>query len=318
LAVEELSLDSLIVMPSWGGERGFAGVQAALDAARRILQEKPSLLVIAPGVRPVQYGGLRSKAWPRGRPELRPGQKMDLHAEDLLWTAVAGLLDAIREVVSAGLPSPPFVLLMSEAFSTASGRARVEPFFEARLDAVAALPGVCTGAFYQCEWARHDAAGEPLRILTDMPALMEGCHEGPPKRRRRREVDGGSGFAYLGPLPGSCSCGVMHPRRSTAAAKASEPMEAEPSGVLARRIAAFFQQRAAGPSALFGGEQAALALLAGPPSRGPPVPARPTRSGGEWRPLDLYVGRNDRFGEPTWGNPFKVGKHGDARSCCVA
>ena len=152
-------------------------------------------------MRAALHGGHRSNAWPRGRLGLRPSQKTELHAEDLLWATVAGLLDAIREVVAAGLLAPPFVLMMSEAFSTANGRTRVEPFFEARLDAVAALPGVLTGALYQCDWAPHEAAGDPLRLLTDISALVEGCHLGPPLRRRTRELDGGCGFSYLGPCP---------------------------------------------------------------------------------------------------------------------
>jgi len=92
-------------------------------------------------------------------------------------------------------------------------------------------------------------------------------------------------------------------------------MEAGPSAQLARKVEAFMQRLAAGPTALFGGEQAALALLSGPPSRGPPVPAPASGAKGGWRPLDLYVGRNDRLGDPTWGNPFKVGKDGDAAKC---
>jgi len=35
-------------------------------------------------------------------------------------------------------------------------------------------------------------------------------------------------------------------------------------------VEAVLQQLAAGPTALFGGEQAALELLSGPPARGPP------------------------------------------------
>jgi len=290
----------------------------ALDAARAVLRKKPSLLVIAPGVRAARHGGHRSRAWPRGRVGLRADQLSELHAEDLLWGAVAGLLDAIREAAEAGLPAPPFLLLMAEAFSTANGHARVEPFYEARLDAVAALTSVLTGALYQCDWAPHEASGEPLRLISDLPALVEGCHLGLPVRRRKRECHGGVGFSYCGPLPSSCGCGSAHRRRSSAEANVAEPMEAGPSAQLARRIETALQRPAAGPSALFGGECAALALLSGPPARGPPVPVRSAGGRTGWRPLDLYVGRNSRIGEPTWGNPFRVGKDGDARSCCAA
>ena len=71
-------------------------------------------------------------------------------------------------------------------------------------------------------------------------------------------------------------------------------MEAGPSEQLAHRLEGFLQSQAAGPTALFGGELAALALLSGPPSRGPPGPAPASSAKGRWRPLDLYVGRNDR------------------------
>ena len=73
---------------------------------------------------------------------MRPGKKAELPLEDLCWAAVAGLLDAILEVIAADLPAPAFVLALPEAFSSVSGRARVEPLYEARLDSLACLPGV--------------------------------------------------------------------------------------------------------------------------------------------------------------------------------
>jgi len=317
-AVEDVVLDSLIVRPSWAGEHGFACEQAALDAGREILRRKPSVILLAPGLRASRSGHLRSVAWPGGGSGLLAAKKLELHSEDVAWMAVAGLLDAILEVKAAGLPAPAFALLMPEAFSTASGRMRLEPYYESHLDALAALPGVSSGAIYQCAWGQHAHAAVPLRLISDIPALLEGCHRGPPVRRAGRGPDGGQRFAYLGPLPGSCECGQAHQRRSTEEALAAEPAEAGTSRQLVQRLGSFLSQRAARPLALFGGEVAALALLEGPPSRGPPVSSR--SRGGEkcWRPLDQYIGRNSRFGATTWGNPFKVGRDGDAAACCRA
>jgi len=309
-------LDALIDKPSWDGYRGFASVQVALEASREVLRRTPSVVLIAPGLRAALNGNLRSTAWPHGRLGLLVAKKAELHSEDLCWAAVAGLLDAILEVVAADLPAPAFALLMPEAFSTASGRLRVAPLYEAHLDALAALPGVSTGAFFQCAWGPQDSAADPLRIISNIPVLLEGCHMGLPARRAMRGPDGGRRFAYQGPFPGSCGCGVVHRRRSAAEVSAAEPVEAGPSRQLARRLEGFLQQQAARPTALFGGELAALALLSGPPSRGPPVSARPHSTEEGWRPLDLYVGRNDRYGATTWGNPFKVGRDGDAAKCC--
>jgi len=139
---------------------------------------------------------------------------------------------------------------------------------------------------------------------------------GPPCRRSRRGPDGGRRFAYQGPLPASCSCGLVHQRRTAAEVLAAEPVEAGPSRLLARRLEAHLERHAARPSALFGGEVAALALLSGPPSRGPPVKGSSRGTEEDWRPLDLYVGRNNRFGATTWGNPYKVGRDGSAEKCC--
>jgi len=317
-AVEDLVLDSLITRPSWAGERGFACEQAALDASREILRRNPAVVVLAPGLRASRSGHLRSAAWPRGSAELPMRKRLELHSDDVAWMAVAGVLDAIIEVTAADVPAPAFALLMPEAFSTASGRLRLEPFYEAHLDALAGLSGVSTGALYQCAWGSQAQAAVPLRFISNIPALLDGCYPGPPVRRAARGSDGGKRFAYHGPLPSSCECGSAHQRRSTDEALAAEPAEAGTSRRLAQRLGVFLGQQAARPLALFGGESAALTLLEGPPSRGPPVSGR--SRGGEkgWRPLDQYVGRNDRYGATTWGNPFKVGRDGDAGACCRA
>jgi len=315
-SVDEVQLNSLLNRPHWEGDPGFAGEQVALEAGRALLRRKPGLIVLAPGVRTVRNGHLRSVAWPRGRVGLRPTKRAELHDEDLGWQAVAGLLDAVVEVVAAGLPAPSFVLLLPEAFSSAHGRARLEPLYESRLAGLAAVPGVLTGAFFQCDWARLENAAEPMRIVSNVPALLKGCYMGLPVRRPARGPDGGRLNSYHAPLPSSCSCGAAHIRRPAAVAALAEPLEAGPSRQLALRLEDHVQQLAAGPLALFGGEVAALALLSGPPSRGPPVEARSAGGVDGWRPLDLYVCRNDRFGDPVWGNPFKVKKGADAAECC--
>jgi len=295
-SVDEVQLESLLRRPHWDGDPGFADGQVALEVGRALLRRKPGLMILAPGVRAARNGHLRSAAWPRGRIGLQPAKRAELHSEDLCWLAVAGLLDAVVEVLAAGLPAPSFALFLPEAFSTANGRARLEPLYESRLATLVALPGVLTGAFFQCDWAGIENAAEPMRIISNLPALLKGCQVGLPVRRPARGPDGGRLFSYHGPLPSSCSCGVGHARRPAAVAAKAEPLEAGPSRQLACRLGAHFQQLAAGPLALFGGEVAALALLSGPPSRGPPVAAQLIGSVEGWRPLDLYVGRNDRFG----------------------
>jgi len=207
-AVEDVSLSSLVIRPVWDGECGFAGMPAALEAGRTILRMKPALLLIAPGLSAAREGGARSAAWPRGRVELPASRKSELHAADLVWAAVAALLDAVLEVAAEGLPAPAFALLMPEAFASARGRIRVEPWLEARLDSLARLPGVRAGAFYQCEWARQEASSEPQRILTDLPFLIDACHEGLPILRAKRGARGERCYSYCGPLPGSCGAAV--------------------------------------------------------------------------------------------------------------
>ena len=315
-AVEDIALSSLLELPSWGGVQGFAGEQAALAAARGLLHRKPALLIIAPGFRAARSAVDRTVAWPSGRPGMRPGRRAALHAVDLCWAAVAGLLDAMAEVAADELPVPEFVLALPEAFSSAGGRARWEPWYEAHLEALAALPGFHTGSLYQCAWAPHEAAAEPLRILSSLPAVVEDCFAGPPIRQAARGPDGGRRFAYRGPLPSSCGCGSAHRRRPAEEAVVAEPMEAGASRQLATRLEEYLNRHAARPEALFGGEVAALALLSGPPTRGPAVSAALAGKHAGWRPLDLYIGRNDRFGDPFWGNPFKVGRDGDAGRCC--
>jgi hypothetical protein len=119
---------------------------------------------------------------------------------------------------------------------------------------------------------------------------------GPPIWRSVRTGGVGSRPAYLGPLPRSCSCGQTHPRRRAEKAAASEPLEPEVSRILAARIRDFVEPR--GPAALAGGEDVALSLLVGPPRRGAPVSSSARIS---WRPLDLYIGRNSRLGDPVDG-----------------
>jgi len=315
-SVEDVGIHSLISRPEWAGESGYAGEQVALEAGRAILRRGPSLLLIAPGFRAGNGGDGRSAAWPRGRVGLSPDRKAAFHMEDLCWAAIAGLLDAIVEAAAADLPAPSFALLLPEAFSTANGRARLEPFYEARLEAIAKQPGIFSGAFFQCAWAPHTAAADPMRILTDLPFLVKDCFVGRPVRKSRRGARGDRCYSYLGPLPGSCSCGNAHPRRSSEAAAGAEPLEPGTTLRLTARLEQDFDWRAAGPAALVGGELAACTLLAGPPCRGPPVAKLASGAGGCWRPLDVYVDRNDRHGDPFWGNPYKVGRDGDAARCC--
>jgi len=158
-AVEDVCLTSLLVRPSWDGVHGLADRQAVLEAGRAILRLKPSLLLVAPGFRAAHAGHSRSAAWPRGRVELSARRKSELHLEDLCWSAVAALLDAVLEVATEGLQAPAFALFLPEAFASAHGRARLEPLLEARIDALARLPGVTTGAFYQCAWAPPGGSG---------------------------------------------------------------------------------------------------------------------------------------------------------------
>jgi len=270
-SVEELGLDSLVARPEWAGEAGYASEQAALEAGRTVLRRDPSLLLMAPGFRSDNGGGGRSAAWPRGRIGISSARKAACHVEDLGWAAIAGLLDAVVEAAASDLPTPSFVLLLPEPFATASGRARLEPFYEARLEAMAKQPGISTGAFYQCAWAAHSSAAYPLRIITNLPFLVEGCVGGLPFRKAHRGARGDQRFSYHGPLPGSCSCGRAHPRRTSDAVASAEPLEPGTTRQLVARLEKEFDWRAAGPSALVGGELAACTLLAGPPCRGPPV-----------------------------------------------
>ena len=315
-AVEDVCLTSLLVRPSWDGESGLAGRQAALEAGRLILRRRPSLLLIAPGFRAAQDGHSRSAAWPRGRVELPASKRSALHLEDLCWSAVAALLDAVLEVAAEELPAPAFALVLPEAFASARGRARLEPLLEARLDSLARLPGVRSGAFYQCAWAPQEAAAEPQRIISDLPFLLDDCAMGLPVLRAKRGAKGERCHSYCGPLPSSCSCGRAHRLRSSEEAAASEPLEPGASRRLVDLLGRRFAWEAAGPTALVGGELAAYTLLSGPPCRGPPVPSAGSGVREGWRPLDMYIGRNNRFGDTTWGNPFKVGRDGDASRCC--
>ena len=105
-----------------------------------------------------------------------------------------------------------------------------------------------------------------------------GCRECPPPIRGgpspppRAFWKGSDGD---GPLPASCGRGLGRQRRSSAGVVAAEPAEVGTSRLLARRLTAHLECHAARPSALFGGEVAAWALLSGPPSRGPPgLPSR--------------------------------------------
>ena len=309
-AVEDVSLSSLVVRPVWDGECGFAGMPAALEAGRSILRMKPALLLIAPGLSAAREGIARSAAWPRGRVDLPAGRKSELHTSDLVWAAVAALLDAVLEVAAEGLPAPSFALLLPEAFASARGRLRVEPWLEARLDALARLPEVRTGAFYQCDWAHLEAASEPQRVLTDLPFLADACHEGLPVLRAKRGARDERCYSYCGPLPGSCACGVGHRRRSAEEAAAADPLEPGTAERLVGLIDEKFDWKAARPAALVGGELAAFALLSGPPCRGPPVPPAGAGRKGGWRPLDLYIGRNNRYGGVAWGNHLKSAKTG--------
>jgi len=314
--VEDICLTSLVVQPEWDGDLGSADEQVALEAGRAVLGRGPALILIAPGFRAGNGGRGRSAAWPRGRVELPADKKKGFHVEDLCWRAIAGLLDAVVEAAAAELPAPSFALLLPEAFSSADGRARLEPFFVARLEALAKLPGVASGAFYQCAWAPHEEAAPPLRLLTDLPFLLEDCHSGLPMLRSRRGAQGGRCPVYVGPLPGSCGCGVVHKRRSSEEVTVAEPLEPGTSLRLTAQLGRFFSWEAAGPSALAGGELAACTLLSGPPCRGPPVSKCLPGAGEAWRPLDIYIGRNNRYGDTSWGNPYKVGRDGDAAQCC--
>ena len=264
--IEDVCITDLVSRPSWDGELGFAGRQDALEAGRSILQKKPSLLLIAPGFRAAGSEASRSAAWPRGRVELSKTRRAALHLEDLCWAAIGGLLDAVLEAAAEGLPSPAFVLFLSEAFATAGGRARVEPLFEARLDTLARLPGVITGAFHQCAWAEHEAATEPQRLIANVTALRAHIFVGLPTLREKPGARGERRRSYFGPLPGSCSCGRQHKRRSSEEAAVAEPLEPGVSGRLSELLGTVIADEAAGPTALAGGEVAAFTLLSGPPA----------------------------------------------------
>ena len=213
-----------------GRRAWFAGQQDALEAGRAVLRKRPSLLLIAPGFRAARSGADRSAAWPRGRVDLPAARKAELHLEDLCWAAIGGLLDAVLEAAAEDLPSPAFVLLLPEAFASAGGQARIEPLFEARLDALARLPGVVTGAFHQCAWAGHGEAAEPQRLISSCTPLLSHVFAGLPTLRERRGARGERRRAYFGPLPGSCNCGSLHATRPAEAALAAEPRTSDPVG----------------------------------------------------------------------------------------
>jgi len=178
------------------------------------------------------------------------------------------------------------------------------------------LPGVVTGAFYQCAWAGHEEAAEPQRLLTSYASLLPHVAAGLPELRVRPGLRGEHRRAYFGPLSGSCACGRAHPRRTSEAALAAETLV--PGA--ARRLVDLLNDTgawdASRPTALVGGEIAASTLLSGPPCRGPSVRSAAAGARKYWRPLDIYVGRNSRLGDPKWGNPFRVGRDGDAARCC--
>jgi len=262
---EEVCISDLVSRPSWDGELGFAGCQDALEAGRSLLHKKPSCLLIAPGFRAAGSEARRSAAWPRGRVELPAPRRATLHLEDLCWAAIGGALDALLETAAAGLPSPSFVLLLPEAFATAGGRARVEPLFEARLDTLARLPGVVTGAFYQCAWSAQDAASEPQRLITNVGGFLPHMFDGLPTLREKPGARGERHMSYFGPLPNSCDCGRRHVRRSAEVTAVSEPLEPGASRRLAELLGKLLADEAAGPTALAGGEVAAFTILSGPP-----------------------------------------------------
>ena len=318
-SVSELGFSDVIKLPTWDSEAGYAAPQAALQAARTILELNPALLILAPGFRQSSTARWRTRAWPGGRVELASQQKLHLHFQDLCWRAVAALMDVIVEAEAARFPSPRFAVILPDAFFTAEDRTRFEPLTEFHLDTVAALPGTSTGAFYQCAWSAKGAAPQPMRVISNVPAFCSRTFPGLPVKRAVRAPTGGPREVYLGPLPRSCGCGRVHPRRSSAEAAASEPLGEGASVYFAELIGSYLQR----PGGLKGlvvwglAAQAAAELLAGPPRRGPPVSsAKLAASRAAWRPLDHYIGRNSRFGDTDWGNPFKVGKDGDAARCC--
>jgi hypothetical protein len=310
--IEEQSLISLLAVPAWEGDAGFAPPEAVLEMARAILALKFSILVVAPSFRAASSAALRTASWPRGRVDLPPARRAALRAEELSWEAVAAVIDALLEAKESGEVTPHFLLVLPEAFSVAAGRFRLETLLQAKLDTLAALPHVYSGAFYQCAWGKLQGAAEPMRLISDLEELVADTFRGPPVWRSVRSGGVGSRPVYLGPLPRSCGCGETHPRRRADEAAASEPLEPAVSRVLAARIRDLVEPR--GPAALAGGEDVALSLLVGPPRRGAPVSSSARIS---WRPLDLYIGRNSRLGDPGWGNPFKVGRDGKAERCCA-
>jgi len=121
-----------------------------------------------------------------------------------------------------------------------------------------------------------------------------------------------AGLFLRNPVPGSQTTGevVRSPAevRSTSEVggrgPTAEPVEDGPSRLPARRLGAYLEHQAARPSALFGGEVAALAPLAGSPSRGPLVTGRPRGAEEGWRPPGPVCRqkqrvRGDHLGEPV-------------------
>jgi len=290
----------------------FVTEAAAWTAGNTLLQCRPSLVLMLPPVqsfarRPArlseQKASLRSPEWPWGHPGLPAELRKEIVQEDAALFMSAGLLDALIE---AGPASPPFALLIPEAFGSVGEVPVVEPFLHSRLQAVAGLAEVQSGAFRQCCWAKGPGPAAPVRFVSNCATLCERASLGPP-----RYLPVGRPL-YLGPLPRACSCppgpagpsgtGLLHP----------------PSIVqLAVALRKALTSRPKGQAALCDGGAAAMALLAGPPRRGPPVPSSRHSSAPHMRPLDLYIGRNARFGDAGWGNPFKIGRDGDASQCCA-
>jgi len=185
-AVEDVFACSLLVVPAWEGEPGWRTNRRPPTRVGRFCAGSPLYRSLRRAIAPPMRGRPHGCLAPR---PVRAAGGQGGGASHRGFVLVRGSRGG---VAAAELPVPDFVLVLPEVFSSAGVCARWEPWFEVHLDALADLQGSHTGAFYQCTGARHEAASEPLKLVSCLPA---GSRFATPGRRfdRLHGVQTGAG-----------------------------------------------------------------------------------------------------------------------------